>query len=170
MTYNSTHQRRIQAGLCVCGERPPLAGGIRCNQCKEARRIKQRQRYLKLKHAGICTSCGKAPARWSGCYCTKCNKRGNESGCRTRKKVKNMAFAAYGGYICNCCGETEPDFMEIDHVYNNGNEMRKTVHGHGTTFYKWLKRNGYPDGFQILCSNCNKGKHRNGGTCPHQAA
>jgi ABC-type uncharacterized transport system substrate-binding protein len=37
-----------------------------------------------------------------------------------------------------------------------------------TGFYKWLARNGYPSGFQILCMNCNHGKSRNGGVCPHQ--
>lgn len=26
----------------------------------------------------------------------------------------------------------------------------------------------HPEGFQTLCYNCNIGKHRNGGICPHQ--
>ena len=26
----------------------------------------------------------------------------------------------------------------------------------------------FPEGFQILCFNCNAGKHRNGGRCPHE--
>jgi hypothetical protein len=38
----------------------------------------------------------------------------------------------------------------------------------GGQFYQWLIRNAYPPGFQVLCWNCNAGRHINGGTCPHQ--
>ena len=31
---------------------------------------------------------------------------------------------------------------------------------------KWLKDNGYPSGFQVLCMNCNHAKYRNGGVLP----
>ena len=34
--------------------------------------------------------------------------------------------------------------------------------------YEWIKRNNYPDGFQVLCWNCNSGKGANGGICPHE--
>ena len=50
---------------------------------------------------------------------------------------------------------------------NDGNIMR-LVHGHSGKFYAWLKRNNYPSGFQILCMNCQWGKLRNNGVCPHQ--
>lgn len=83
------------------------------------------------------------------------------------KRDRDAAFAAYGGYRCKCCGETEPKFLSIDHINNDGAEMRK-VHGVGSAMYKWLKKRGYPAGFQVLCMNCNHGKARNGGVCPHQ--
>lgn len=91
---------------------------------------------------------------------------------KTKRKVsilKDDIYKAYGGYVCACCGETERMFLSIDHVNDDGNQMRKV---HGKTperLYRWLKKNNYPDGFQVLCMNCNTGKHRNGGTCPHQA-
>jgi hypothetical protein len=31
-----------------------------------------------------------------------------------------------------------------------------------------LCKNGFPKGFQTLCMNCNWGKYRNGGQCPHK--
>lgn len=31
-----------------------------------------------------------------------------------------------------------------------------------------IKRDGFPNTYQILCHNCNLGKHLNGGICPHQ--
>lgn len=33
--------------------------------------------------------------------------------------------------------------------------------------YRWLMKNKYPSGFQVLCWNCNMGKQINGGVCPH---
>jgi len=74
---------------------------------------------------------------------------------------------AYGGYRCACCGTREALFLTIDHIENDGACHRRRV-GFSTGFLKWLKRNGYPKGFQVLCSNCNHGRHRNGGTCPHK--
>lgn len=81
--------------------------------------------------------------------------------------VKEEVFKAYGGWVCNCCGEREKAFLTIDHVNNDGCEKRKE-HGHSNRFYRWLRRNGYPDGYQVLCMNCNFGKHMNDGVCPHQ--
>ena len=74
----------------------------------------------------------------------------------------------YGGK-CACCGESELDFLTIDHIYNDGNEHRKKFNiGPGKETYRWLRRNDYPDGFQVLCFNCNLGKRINKGICPHK--
>lgn len=61
-------------------------------------------------------------------------------------------------------------FLTIDHVANDGAEMRRngTYGNSGTAFYQWLRKSGFPAGFQVLCMNCNHGKHRNGGVCPHK--
>jgi len=86
------------------------------------------------------------------------------------RKCKDQVFAAYGGYKCACCGETEPMFLTIDHVHNNGNIERKAklYSGNGTGFYQYIRKQNFPEGYQVLCMNCNTGKHRNGGVCPHQ--
>jgi hypothetical protein len=89
-----------------------------------------------------------------------------ESQRQSDRKLKDAAYAAYGGYRCNCCGETIEAFLSIDHVNNDGAEHRKTMNRR--KIYKWLKENNYPEGFQILCMNCNFGKARNGGICPHE--
>lgn len=99
-------------------------------------------------------------------------KREAEKSIRLNAILREQVFAAYGGYKCSCCGETEPMFLSIDHVNNDGAEMRKNgVHSRGgSPFYQWLRKNGFPDGFQVLCMNCNVGKHRNGGICPHKSS
>lgn len=83
-----------------------------------------------------------------------------------REVLKHAAFERYGGYQCACCGETEKRFLAIDHIMNNGGQHRRTMRK--GSIYRWLRDNNYPDGFQILCMNCNWGKHVNNGVCPHQ--
>lgn len=34
--------------------------------------------------------------------------------------------------------------------------------------YRWLKDQGFPEGFRVLCHNCNQGRESNGGICPHR--
>lgn len=90
-------------------------------------------------------------------------------------KLKREIMDAYGG-ACSCCGETELAFLTIDHIDGNGAEHRREMAaernspwgqaGHAT--YRWLRKNNFPEGFQVLCANCNCGKHWNGGVCPHQ--
>jgi hypothetical protein len=89
---------------------------------------------------------------------------------RNQDRCRNDVFTAYGGYKCNCCGETEKMFLSIDHVNNDGAAMRKAklYSGNGTGFYLWLRKNKFPTGFQVLCMNCQVGKHKNDGVCPHQ--
>ena len=81
------------------------------------------------------------------------------------RRLKLAICQAYGGPICKCCGETEFDFLSLDHTQNNGSEHRKQVHA--ASLYSWLKRKKFPPGFQVLCLQCNfaKGMH---GTCPHE--
>ena len=42
------------------------------------------------------------------------------------------------------------------------------LRGNGQQLMIWLRDNNWPrDRYQLLCSNCNQGKVRNGGVCPH---
>lgn len=96
----------------------------------------------------------------------------NEKTKRLSRALKAEVFSAYGGNLCACCGETEPHFLSIDHINNDGAKMKKNgTHGYSSSqFYRYLKKEGFPSGFQILCMNCNVGKHRNGGVCPHKSS
>lgn len=84
------------------------------------------------------------------------------------KALKDVVYNAYGGYRCACCGEITEQFLSIDHINNDGANHRKGVNRR--KMYHWLKKHGFPAGFQILCMNCNFGKARNNGVCPHQAS
>jgi hypothetical protein len=82
-------------------------------------------------------------------------------------RLQHSAIEAYGGYRCQWCGIDEPLVLCIDHVENNGKAHREEMNSvGGHRFYKWLRDNAYPPGFQVLCMNCNHGKYRNGGVLP----
>ena len=72
-----------------------------------------------------------------------------------------------GKMCCSCCGEKEYLFLEIDHLNGGGNKHRKSVTS--DKIAAWLIRCKFPKGFGVLCCNCNKGKHLNGGKCPHKS-
>lgn len=79
----------------------------------------------------------------------------------------------YGGK-CNCCGEANPLFLTIDHVNNDGYKMRflnKAGHRSNVSvghYYKTIIKEKFPKHLQLLCWNCNCGRARNKGICPHK--
>lgn len=92
----------------------------------------------------------------------------NSRNMQLRNAAKDAVYKAYGGYKCACCGETEPKFLSVDHVRNDGaDHKRKHNLRTGEQMYRWLIRNNFPEGFQILCMNCQWGKRNNHGVCPH---
>ena len=81
--------------------------------------------------------------------------------------LRKELIKEYGGR-CACCGETEPLFLDLDHIKNNGAEDRKK-RGNNQRLMVFLKRNNWPkEDYQLLCCNCHHGRHRNGGICPHK--
>lgn len=87
-----------------------------------------------------------------------------------RFRLKTAVYFKFGGSVCACCGETEPLFLSIDHVKNDGYELRKKGQPRGgEVLHQWLMKHGDPADYQVLCMNCNHGKSRNGGICPHEA-
>lgn len=71
-----------------------------------------------------------------------------------RAKLKLEVLMAYGGCRCSLCLESRPGALVIDHVGGGGNAHRRMV-GSGNVVYRWLKKNGFPAGFRVLCANCN---------------
>jgi len=86
-------------------------------------------------------------------------------------KLKKSVYEGYGNK-CNCCGEVEPMFLTIDHVNNDGfKDKTKGGIGYrilGITLYKKIIEENFPSKYQLLCWNCNCGKARNKGVCPHE--
>lgn len=138
-----------------------------CSRCLERKTLDQFHKS-KQHRLGVCPWCKVCETKryYEKKSTPEGRKRLADIGKRCRQKIRDAAFAAYGGYICACCGETEKLFLSIDHINGGGHKHRKSLKsGH---FYEWLRDQKYPNGYQVLCMNCNCGRHRNGGICPHK--
>ena len=93
-----------------------------------------------------------------------------------RKRNMNLKTDVLSHYCkedirCCCCGETNIVFLSLDHENNDGKQQRKKLtNDNKMHFYYWLKKNNYPQnlGLRTQCYNCNMGRSRNGGICPHK--
>jgi len=76
-----------------------------------------------------------------------------------RTKAFHEVLAHYGA-SCACCGSVE--FLCIDHVDGDGKRHRKEIlkSNNAAHFHAWLKAQGWPPGFQTLCTRCNVSKGR----------
>ena len=99
-----------------------------------------------------------------------------------RSKERLSALKAYSvgkNPQCACpgCEENRLPFLCIDHIEGGGNTQRNAlstpksakIHNNpgGGAFYRWLRKNNYPTGYQVMCHNCNVA--RSTGPCPvHQ--
>lgn len=83
------------------------------------------------------------------------------------QKLRLLCIVHYGDDPpkCACCGESNIKFLTIDHINNDGAEHRNEIGR--SKLYSWLIKNNFPEGFQVLCMNCNWGKAQNKGVCPH---
>lgn len=145
----------------------------KCSKCKKDKPLSE---YYIRKNGSLLAECKECTKKRTHIYYTK----NRQEACRKynaymkekRARIKEAVFAAYGGYKCACCGETERLFLTIDHINNDGAAHRRKIVGKrtgaGYPTYKWLLDNHFPKGYQVLCMNCNHGKRMNDGICPHQ--
>lgn len=140
---------------------------MKCTKCGQQKALESfnRDRRRRYGYETVCKSCRIA-------------QRGVDQMRRKQKrhlhKTKDAAYEAYGGYRCVCCGITHKAFLTLDHVKSDGSVHRKAITGgkykaDTGSLYTWLRREGYPSGLmQVMCYNCNCGRQRNGGVCPHK--
>jgi len=84
-----------------------------------------------------------------------------------REGVKMEGLIHYSGNppkcMCSGCEVTDPKFLTFDHINGGGRKHREEVK---VELRFWLRANDYPDGFQVLCFNCNCAKGK-GERCPN---
>jgi hypothetical protein len=140
-------------------------------KCKECVRSQVRSRYRTLRENGLCNDCASPVDTTKHRVCAPCRERRRRQyrkdidhkrayGRELKLKRKIEAYNAYGGCFCACCGDTHLEFLSIDHIDGKGAEHRRSIVKEAGWRCKsvhmpnWLKKNGYPPGFQVLCMNC----------------
>jgi hypothetical protein len=82
-----------------------------------------------------------------------------------RRQVRAKVLGHYGT-SCACCGAVKA--LTIDHVAGGGSRHRADLFGGKRwdthQFRLWLIREGFPAGYQTLCTRCNSSKFT-GPTC-----
>jgi len=145
--------------VCVKCVGKPLGGFSLCPHKRAYARNRRRTRI----NDGFCESCPepKVPG-YAACAHHLALKR------EKHQKLRREVFAHYGGAQCSClgCDVVEIDFLTLDHINNDGYLGRTRVKSRGNNLYQWVKKNGYPPGFRVLCFNCNCGRRH--GPCPHE--
>ena len=154
-------------GFMRCGGDYKKTGLKKCTFCKTVKPVKDFYKRRKNECAIRCKLCSIAIRKnWTKKNPTHARKYRVDY----RIKLKAEVFNHYsGGEIkCACCGEKEIDFLCIDHINGNGSEDRKRLgnKGLGIRLYCYLKNNNYPEGYRVLCHNCNMalGFYK---SCPH---
>lgn len=157
------YQERRAAGVCTRCCEHVVNGKSLCIDCAIEQKTHIETMRRRRLETGLCLKCGKDAAGQKSCVA--CAGKGNARKKEYYRRKRVELLEAYGG-ACKCCGETTPEFLQVDHVNNDGAEHRKTIPG--STLMSWLRRNNYPqDDFQLLCANCNFAKGHYG-QCPHQ--
>lgn len=83
-----------------------------------------------------------------------------------RYRIEVLNHYSNGLICCNCCGERNLEFLTLDHINNDGAKHRKEI-TKGNSVIHWVRANNFPEGFQVLCMNCNWAKSKYHG-CPHK--
>lgn len=112
------------------------------------------------------------PRSWSGLSREEKDRQNAQRKVR-KEELKVEVFTHYSGGTprCACCGEQEYQFLTLDHIEGGGREHRcELVPISQRGMFNWIKREGFPPIFQVLCYNCNCGRQWNSGVCPHKEA
>lgn len=77
-----------------------------------------------------------------------------------RWQAKIEVLTHYGDGRCACvkCNFSDIRALTIDHIDGGGLAHRKKIGipASGTAFYRYLIKQGFPDGYQTLCGNCQR--------------
>lgn len=150
-----------------------------CRKCGVRLTLKNRYPYAKHRNSRICIECDNKRSRlWQRKNKPKLaiynknrwrekkeemTKRYLPYSRNYRRKLKEQILRHYSpdlkcvgwnGIVCPfSCNDIR--CLSIDHIEGNGLAHRKRVKTtNGTAFYRWLRDNNYPKGFQVLCMNC----------------
>ena len=81
---------------------------------------------------------------------------------RARKKTLELKTTVYNHYsnsnphcMCPGCCVDNVRVLCLDHINGGGTKHRKEVSRSNASYWRWFIKNNFPDGYRILCHNCN---------------
>ncbi len=155
----SGHRRACHnnhSGICYNGGKgvKPMAE----YHTQKMRALRQRRQQ-----AGLCQSCGERPPVPRLLHCQPCLNEGRARSILRRAQMRQLVLDGYGSR-CACCGESEPDFLNLDHVNGQSGDRESEY-----ATYRQAIKEGFPPTFRLLCWNCNCGREKNKDRrCPHE--
>jgi hypothetical protein len=159
--------KRKLLGLCCTCKNKAKSGTLLCEKCATLHNERRAKRQGVLRELGLCFSGDGNFAIVGSVSCADCLKRNTEKARARYIALRNRTLVGYGGK-CACCGETIFDFLTLDHVLNNGAKERSTPDYNLGALYRRVIEARFPSEYQLLCWNCNCGRAKNGGICPHK--
>ncbi len=151
-----------------------LQGKRRCATCKEIKSLSEFafRNFEKTQVYSCCRKCKTTSSK------TIQQRNRNLYYCRKRDKEWSSLLDNLG-HTCDCCGEANEAFLTVDHINRDGHkeavlymsikygELRR-LRRNGLSLWRKARLEGYPkDKYRMLCYNCNCGRERNEGVCPH---
>lgn len=166
-TYKRWYTQHRANGLCAYCKRPAEPSRSLCSIHRKARKEYDRRETERRRQAGLCIAkgCPNEVARPNNTYCVEHIAKARVREKARLQRIKLEVLAHYGDRRCACCGETRIEFLTIDHIHGGGRQHRFEQRIGGMCH--WLKKQHFPDGYQILCMNCNFAKGLFG-RCPHE--
>lgn len=67
-------------------------------------------------------------------------------------KIEVISHYTKGKMACQSCGFDNIKALSVDHKNGDGARHRRLTRTN--SFYRWVKKSGFPDDLQILCMNC----------------
>ncbi len=129
-----------------------------------AARLMRKLRAKRIQQ-GLCATCGVEPLVSPRQDCLSCLDASKERTSSWRRDLRAKVLAAYRDR-CACCGETEEQFLNLDHV--DSAPRKNGVREVGYATYQRAVAEDFPPTLQLLCYNCNLGREKNEDRqCPH---
>lgn len=155
--------KKKATGVCTrCGKNP-LFTSSSCLNCIESRRLAAMTERGRRQKLGLCIRCGKLPSDRKS-VCNPCHITTTDRKKGQKRNLRERVVTYLGGK-CECCSESIPLLLNVDHI-NGGGKYERTSNK-VKRMYLQILAGERPD-LRLLCFNCNMGRNLNGGVCPHK--
>jgi hypothetical protein len=140
-------------------------------ECNKCHRLLDKSQFCKHRHNkdGLSYTCRDCRKKYQERYCKE-----NKDEINRKHRIYNhehrkqrgqqyrewreqrhllVVYVYSDGYVkCKLCNEDDLDVLTIDHINGGGTKHLKKIPN--ADLYAWLINESFPDGFRVLCWNC----------------